>query len=262
MDFDNWGKLIDRHSPIPLHQQLSDILAKSIEEGSFKPGNHLPSENDLMNIFGVSRYVVRQTLNNLGRQGLIYTEHGRGSFVSGYQIEKPLDVLQSYHESMRKSGLSVEVRLLTKSVMLPPGHIANQLGLSTNEQAFYLERVAYIGDSPLNILISYIPLSRLDTANLMQFSDGSFYEFLTREFKIKLKRSRSYIEVVFAGEYESRLLNLSRGSVLLQITGVVYDDVDQPVEYSRVVYPATKFRFRFDSFMSDRANDPRRYVLP
>ncbi len=262
MDIDNWGRLIDRYSPIPLYQQLSDILANSIEDGSFKPGDHLPSENDLMKIFDVSRYVVRQTLNTLGRQGLIYTEHGRGSFVSGYQIEKPLDVLQSYHEGMRKSGFSVEVRLMNKSILIPQKNITEQLGLPANSQAFYIERVAYTGDSPLNILISYIPTIHMDGAKLMQFTGGSLYDYLAREFKVCLKRSRSYIEVVFAGEYESRLLNISRGSVLLQIWGVVYDDEDKPIEYSRVVYPGTKFRFRFDSFMSDKANDPRRYMLP
>jgi len=255
-----WTNSLDRHSPIPLHQQLSDILAKSIEDDTLKPGDHLPSENKLIKIFDVSRYVVRQTLTNLGRQGLIYTEHGRGSFVCRQRIEKPLDVLQSYHESMRKSGQKVDVRIHEKRMVNPPEDIARQLELSGKE-VFYLDRVAYIDDSPVNILISYIAPGRFGEEELMQFSGGSLYEYLAKRCKVCLKRSRSFIEVVFAEEYESRLLNIPRSSVLLQIVGLVFDKDNQPVEYSRVVYPGTMFRFRFDSYMDDQVDESKRYVL-
>jgi GntR family transcriptional regulator len=253
--------ILDRHSPVPLYQQLSDILAQQIRTGLLKPGDGLPSENELINQFGVSRYVVRQTINNLGRQGLIYTEHGRGSFVSQTRIDKPLDILQSYHEGMRRSGINPDVRIMQKSIVVPPEEIASQLELLPEEQAFYLERVAYVDDSPVNILISYISLRSLDQNYLMGFQGGSLYQYLKQECGVCLRRSHSYIEVVFANEFESRALNVSRGAVLLQILGIVYAEDEKPIEYSRVVYPGALFRFHFDSFASGQAGDTQRYLV-
>jgi GntR family transcriptional regulator len=252
MESQPWeSKTLDRHSPIPLYHQLSDLLMELIKEEKLQPGVPLPSENDLMRWYGVSRHVVRQTLNNLSRQGIVDTEQGRGSFVSNQCIEKPLDILQSYHKGMRKSGLQVEVKIISKTMIKPPGDIASLLGLDEADEAFYLERVAYLNDRPINILISYISPLTVDQRHLMQFTGGSLYGHLEEECQVCLYRSQSYIEIVYAKEHESRLLNMARGTILLQISGIVYDKNEQPVEYSRVIYPGNRFRFRFDSYMGD-----------
>ncbi|HEX9013205.1 MAG TPA: GntR family transcriptional regulator [Anaerolineaceae bacterium] len=239
---------LDRHSPIPLYQQLSDLLANEILAGRLRAGDQLPSENELISSFSVSRFVVRQTLNNLSRQGLINTEQGRGSFVTAQKIVKPLDILQSYHAGMKKAGIEVDVRILTKSIETPPEEIAGQLALEHGEKALKLERVAYTGGSPLNLLVSYVALNLCNGRDLMAYSGGSLYDFLARECGIQLTSSHNTIEIIFAGEYESRLLNAARGAVMLQILGVSFDRSGAPVEHSRVVYPASMFSFQFDSF--------------
>ena len=247
---------LDRHSPIPLYQQLSDLLAEAIRTGQLRRGEQLPSENELIDRFSVSRFVVRQTFNNLGRQGLIHTEQGRGSFVAARKIIKPLDILQSYHAGMKKAGIEVDVRITRKAIVTPPEEIARQLALKRNEKVILLERVAYADQSPLNLLISHIALGSHDKAILAHFEGGSLYDFLGRECGIQLKSSHNNIEITFAGEEESRLLNWSRGSVLLEISGVSYDQNGRPVEHSRVVYPGSMFRFQFDSFKVNNSTEP------
>lgn len=249
MDLNQWAaQPLDRHNPVPLYQQLSDLLAEAIRDGEFKTGDQLPSENELIGRFNVSRFVVRQTLNNLGRQGLIRTEQGRGSFVTSQKIVKPLDILQSYHAGMKKAGIEVDVRVLTKSIITPPEEIAHQLALKRNEKVLLLERVAYANGASLNLLVSHIALRNGTESKLMQFEGGSLYDFLASQCNITLASSQNNIEIIFAGEYESRLLNSARGAVLLQILSVSYDNRSKPVEHSRVVYPGFMFRFQFDSF--------------
>jgi GntR family transcriptional regulator len=244
-------KSLDRHNPIPLHQQLSDLLAAMIREGQLKTGEQLPSENELISRFNVSRFVVRQTLANLSRQGLIQTERGRGSFVAPRKIVKPLDVLQSYHAGMQKAGIEVDVRILNKSIVIPPEDVAEKLGLKRNEKTFLLERVACTDGAPLNLLISYISLQRCSESTLVKFDGGSLYQFLGEACDIQLTSSHNNIEIIFASEYESRLLNSPRGAVLLQILGVSLDKSGAPVEFSRVVYPGFMFSFQFDSYKTE-----------
>ncbi|MDR3574376.1 MAG: GntR family transcriptional regulator [Anaerolineaceae bacterium] len=256
MDQKLWdGSQLDRHSPVPLYQQLSDVIADLIGSKKLQPGDHLPSENDLISMFGVSRFVVRQTLNSLSRQGLIVTEHGRGSFVAAIKINKPLDVLQSYHAAMRKAGMEIDVRILNKEIILPPSDIARKLNLKPNEKVLLLERVAYSNDAPMNLLISHIAPGTWGLDKLMEFTDGSLYQFLANSCGIHLNHSRSSIEVIFASEYESRTLKLARGAVMLQILGVSYEKSGIPVENSRVVYPANLFGFQFESHISEESGE-------
>ena len=60
----------DTTSGTALYQQIKDFVAGSIQDGSWKAGDRLPSENDLVQQFGVSRMTVNRALRELLEQGL------------------------------------------------------------------------------------------------------------------------------------------------------------------------------------------------
>lgn len=60
---------------------LQDIKEK-IMSGGYKPGDKLPSENQLSAKYNISRQTVRKAFAILEQDGYIYAEHGRGTFVS------------------------------------------------------------------------------------------------------------------------------------------------------------------------------------
>ena len=64
-------------------QQVFDQLREQILSGSWKPGDKLPSENELAAQFGVSRVTVRNALQRLSGLGLLETRFGEGSFIRG-----------------------------------------------------------------------------------------------------------------------------------------------------------------------------------
>lgn len=65
----------------PLIEQIYDELLKMIIEEKFRPGDRLPSENDLSKKYGVSRNTLRTVLNKLNVLGFCETRHGGGTFV-------------------------------------------------------------------------------------------------------------------------------------------------------------------------------------
>ena len=58
-----------------------DQLRNSIMAGEWKPGEKMPSENELVSILGVSRISVRSALQRLSGLGLIESRRGEGTFV-------------------------------------------------------------------------------------------------------------------------------------------------------------------------------------
>ena len=64
-----------------LTQQLVKALTGRIHEGRLKPGDRLPSEQELIEEFSVSRTVVREAISSLKATGLVASQQGVGAFV-------------------------------------------------------------------------------------------------------------------------------------------------------------------------------------
>ncbi|MFE2967221.1 winged helix-turn-helix domain-containing protein [Streptomyces sp. NPDC059340] len=68
----------------PPYQHAADELRRDILQGRIKPGEQMPSIRELQERFGVANMTARAALNVLRDDGLIYTIHGRGSFVADH----------------------------------------------------------------------------------------------------------------------------------------------------------------------------------
>ena len=75
------GTAIDPTSDRPVFKQIADALRTAIQTGALEPGARLPSEQELIDAHGVARGTIRQAVNLLRSEGLVRTEHGRGTFV-------------------------------------------------------------------------------------------------------------------------------------------------------------------------------------
>ncbi len=72
----------DRRDREFLYRQLSEILQKEISSGKFKPGERLPSMDDLAAMYAVNKVTVRRALAELTSAGMIYSRPAQGTYVS------------------------------------------------------------------------------------------------------------------------------------------------------------------------------------
>lgn len=85
---------IDKNVPIPLYYQLKQMIKRNIEKGEFKPGDRLPTEQELCEMFGISRTPVRQALTELTHEGILYRRPALGTFVSDFSLSTSQDVMR------------------------------------------------------------------------------------------------------------------------------------------------------------------------
>jgi GntR family transcriptional repressor for pyruvate dehydrogenase complex len=69
-------------SSIPLADAIADQVKEMILNGTFKPGDRLPTENELMHQFNVGRSTVREALKSLAMAGLVESRRTSGTFVT------------------------------------------------------------------------------------------------------------------------------------------------------------------------------------
>ncbi len=73
---------IDYRAELPPHRQIAGWLLARIESGELAENQPMPSEKDLMDLFGVARTTARRAIAYLRDQGAIRTVPGRGSYVA------------------------------------------------------------------------------------------------------------------------------------------------------------------------------------
>jgi len=93
--------------PVRLFDQLMEQLQELIVQGTWQPGDKLPSEADLGATYGVSRSVVREALRALESKGLIEVRSGAGAFVatphaSFHAASEAIEWLASQRDSLRQ----------------------------------------------------------------------------------------------------------------------------------------------------------------
>jgi GntR family transcriptional regulator len=70
-------------SQAPRYAQIADLLRQRIARGVLRAGARLPSNEELMAEFDVSRVTVRQAVEVLARDGLVEARQGSGTFITG-----------------------------------------------------------------------------------------------------------------------------------------------------------------------------------
>lgn len=99
----------------PFYLQLREVVRAKIEEGEYPPGMAIPSENELSEMYGVNRLTVRSALDALVAEGLLKRIQGKGAFVVGDLLERDLDTLTGFRQTMSERDAEPGTKILAKS---------------------------------------------------------------------------------------------------------------------------------------------------
>jgi GntR family transcriptional regulator len=73
--------VIDHDGPTPLYVQVADAIEARITGGELQPNRPVPSENQLVQEYGIARGTARKAIDLLRERGLVTTVVGRGTYV-------------------------------------------------------------------------------------------------------------------------------------------------------------------------------------
>ena len=118
--------------------------------GSLAPHARLPSEACLMQSFGVSRVTVRQGLQDLAAEGLVYSQQGKGSFVGAPHATYNLSALLGFHEAMQGKPFSATSQLRSIRDVAASREIATAVNLKRGDDVFEVKRIRCLNAGPMS----------------------------------------------------------------------------------------------------------------
>jgi GntR family transcriptional regulator len=232
---------IDRSSPVPFYFQLKQLLVEEMTSGRWRPGEQLPSEPSLCAHFEVSRTTVRQALAQLGSEGMIRKEKGRGTFIA--QPRPTSWLLQSSHgffDEATAAGRTVTSRVLTRDVVKLPRWATDALQLLAGTRGVVVERLRWVDDQLVMYVITYLPQWLAGTLMGAELERGSLYRTLEDKEGLIVTGGRRVVEAVVGRDDLATQLEVESGAPLLFVESVSWDQNGRPFECYRAWHRADR----------------------
>ncbi len=223
---------IDLDSPIPYYHQLTTLIEEKVRAQAWRPGQFLPSEQEMCDRLGVSRTVVRQAMSLLVQKGLVIKKSGKRTMITAPAYHGALmQSLKGFYEDAVSRGQRPYTRVLELRVIPAGAEVAGALQLKEGDSVIMLTRLRFLDGVPEVIVATYIPEHFCPSVVEQDFSNQSLYALLARDYGLVISRGYRTIEAVALDKAEAKLLQVRPGSPALLLKSIGELDDGTPLEY-------------------------------
>lgn len=228
----------------PLYVQIKEILKKRILDGDYQPHERLPSENELMQLFKVSRITVRQALRDLYSEGLVFSAQGKGTFVSKPKAVQDVQRLEGLGEAMTPKGYHASARVLEVSECRAPKAVQEALRLDKGEDVVRVKRIRYLSQTPVSVDTSYFPL-RIGRKFMGRDLTGDIFPMLENQLHVQLGKADIRLEARKADADTAALLEMETGDAMMWVTRLTFNRQQQPVDFEYLAFRGDTYQYHF-----------------
>ncbi len=226
------------------YEWLADQLRTEIVQGKYQTGDLLPTEHQLMETYGLSITTVRRSLSELRREGWIYRQAGKGTFVRHNQISENLMNLTSFAEEIQMMNLDPSFRLLKSGPRIPTPEVRQTLQLKKNEQAYLIRRLQLVNDTVIAVAAGYWRCDIGRRLGEFDLNKVNLYEILESKLNIRLFEAEETISAQLVDPQVGTELSVAAGSPVLVRSRISYNTERQPVEFTHTYYRADRYMYR------------------
>lgn len=230
----------------PLYAQIASNLRYKIHSEEWVPGDKIPPELDLCEVYKVSRITIRKAIDELVRENLLYRKRAKGTFVKDWEDDKNdhFTLVRSFTNEMKELGkkavtLHVEIQVISASKKL-----AKHLDISAGDKVLQLKRLRGTENTPFAYFVSaipYLPEYSLESQDYY----GSFYAYL-KQFGIVINQEKEYIESILPDLEVQQVLNIDKSEPVLKRVRMTRQWETDFREYSECFYIGSQYRYYID----------------
>jgi GntR family transcriptional regulator len=225
----------------PKYVRLAQTLQRRIEDGTYPAGTRVPSENQLVQSFGMSRPTVVRALELLKRDGRLESRQGYGTIVLG----RPAVVAEKDRrgrDALERDETLTSGRLLEAGEVAVPDRVASALGLPKLAKVFRRRFLVDEDGEAIELVSSYFPVDLVDGTELAIDEPlvGSGREHLETRKKVRFDHVTERVSARLPESGEAELLGMPDGVPVLSVLIIACDASGQALQVSDVLLPADR----------------------
>lgn len=221
----------------PLYRQIKSLILQALESGEWRPGQVIPSEQELAARFSVSQGTVRKAIDEMAADNLLIRKQGKGTFVASHNDPRslfrflrlaPMDGVLAHPQSVPMDCWRAKAGQEASRV----------LGIEQGDPIIIVRRILKFALKPVVVDEIYLPGEIFQglTLEVLQNWNGSLYSLFETRFGLRMIRAQERIRAVAADRSTSEALKVAEGTPLLSVERVTYTYGDRPVEWRRGLY--------------------------
>lgn len=231
----------------PLHLQVKAAISGALTDGTWKPGDKLPTEGELSRTFGVSEGTVRQAVIALVKEGRLTRRSGKGTFATGPNFDHSFARFFRFRGDAKGAGPEYGLQLLKMSVEAPPdAPVAEQLGLARSGKVIAIHRAIKQDGMVVVHYVSYFSERRFATLKREDIENAALYDVLQAKHGVYIVRAVETLQARAARAQDAAILGIKRGAPVIAIERLAYTYGDQVVEVRRAIGRSDKFKYEIE----------------
>lgn len=225
----------------PKYVRLAQTLQRRIEDGTYAPGTRVPSENQLVQTFGMSRPTVVRALELLKRDGWLESRQGYGTIVRARpEVVERKD--RRGREALERDEARSAGRLIDVGRVPVPARVASALGLPKSAEVLMRRFLVEEDGEAVELVSSYFPAGMVEGTELEADAplSGSTREHLEARKKVRFDHVTERVSARLPEAREAELLELPDGVPVLSVLVVARDASGRALQVSDVLLPADR----------------------
>ena len=225
------------------YQVIYKDLEKAIHSKEYQVGDFLPTEQELVETFKVSRDTIRKALALLVEEGLVKKIHGSGSqVISHEQVNFPVSDLTSYQELIEQQGIKSQTNVISLGKIIVDINLSEKTGFSRSQQVWRLIRQRVVDDCASVVDIDYLDARLMPQLN-RGIAENSIYDYLENQLHLSISHAFKEITIDNATDQDKILIDLGKDQHVVCVRSKVYLNNGKQFQFTESRHKLEKFKF-------------------
>lgn len=215
------------------YEEIALDLKERITQNEFT--SKLPTEEQLINTYQVSRNTVRNAINSLVKIGIIYPIQGSGMFIRPPKRENTICLNKTRGITTETPSKEIVTQVLKLEIIEADEQLSQAFHCNINTPIYYIERLRFNDGQPFAVEYTYYNKDIIPYIG-REIAEKSIYKYIKEDLKLTFGFSDKYLKVIKLNGRDSSLLQLEKDDPGLEIEDRVYLNNGQIFNISHIIY--------------------------
>ena len=230
----------------PLHRQVKTAIARGLTDGTWKPGEKLPTEGELSRTFGVSEGTVRQAVIALVKEGRLSRRSGKGTFATRPNFDRSFARFFRFRGGVSGTEHAYDLQLLEMKNETADAEIAKQLGIAKSGKVIAIHRAIRQDGIVVVHYVSYLSERTFRGLVREDIENAALYDVLEAKYGVHVVRAVETLQARAARAEDASILSIKRGDPVIALQRLAYSYGDRIVEVRRAVGRSDTFKYEIE----------------